>query len=458
MGTAQWAEAEQHEQEPSAWLVAHHALSRLARDRAAADAEEGRWLLAALRSATHVHLGFASFSEYIERSFGYKPRSTQEKLRVAEALEELPVLTEALEQGAVHWSAVRELTRVAVPENEEAWLAAAHSKSVRQLEELVAGKALGDDPSSPQRAAERRHVLRFEVAPETFALFREALTALRRGTDSALDDDAALLALARLALGGPRDEGRASYQIAVTVCAECGRGQQPASGELIPVGPEIVEMAHCDGQHLGCVAPQVANDSALAASPAPNNDDAHVGAEVHAQNDSVCIHTGADVPVPSRGAPVVARAKQDTPPALRRAVLARDHRRCRVPGCRNSAFLDVHHIALRSEGGPNRAENLIAMCGAHHRAAHRGQLVIEGTATTIHVRHADGSPYGRVVEPQLLEARAKVFSALCGLGFREGDVRVVLMRLQDEGELATATTEQWLRAALARLTRPRARP
>ena len=56
-------------------------------------------MLAALRSAAHVHLGFGSFSEYIERCFGYQPRSTQEKLRVAEALEELPSLAGALAEG-----------------------------------------------------------------------------------------------------------------------------------------------------------------------------------------------------------------------------------------------------------------------------------------------------------------------------------------------------------------------
>jgi len=459
MGTAIRAEVDREykrEQEMSAWMVAHHALSRLARERAAADAEEGRWLLAALRSATHLHLGFASFGEYIERSFGYKPRSTQEKLRVAEALEELPVLTQALDQGTIHWSAVRELTRVAVPENEREWLAVATGKTVRQLEELVAGKGLGDDPSSPSRASERRHVLRFEVAPETFALFREALTALRRSTGGALDDDAALLALARLALGGPRDEGRASYQIAVTVCAECGRGQLPASGELVPVGPEILELAYCDGQQLGCVAPRAANDGAPANAPTPSNG-AHVGVKVHVENDSVSIHADAGVPIPSPGAPVLARAKQTIAPALRRAVVARDHRRCRVPGCRNSVFLDVHHIDLRSEGGPNDAENLIMVCGAHHRAAHCGELLVDGPATAVRFRHADGSPYGRVVEPQALEARAKTFRALRGLGFREGDVRAVLAQLEGDGELAAATTEQWLRAALTRLTPPRSR-
>ena len=93
MGTAKWAEVDQEYeqgQHTSAWMLAHQALSRLAQERAVADAEEGRWLLAALRSAVHVHLGFGSFGEYVERSFGYKPRSTQEKLRVAEALEEHP--------------------------------------------------------------------------------------------------------------------------------------------------------------------------------------------------------------------------------------------------------------------------------------------------------------------------------------------------------------------------------
>src|SRR4051812_40524520 len=104
------------ENERISWQVAHEALSRLARARAAADAEEGCWLLAAQRAAVHVHLGYASFPEYVERLFGYKPRSSQEKLRVAEALEASPAPAQALSTGELSWSAVRELTRVAVNE------------------------------------------------------------------------------------------------------------------------------------------------------------------------------------------------------------------------------------------------------------------------------------------------------------------------------------------------------
>src|SRR6188768_2281129 len=134
------------------WVRAHEALSRLAKERAAADAVEGRCLLAALRSAAHMHLGFGSFGEYVERMFGYARRSTQEKLRVAEALEQLPAIAEALETGSLNWSCARELTRVAVAETEREWLEAARGKTVHQLETLVAGKAPGDTPSLPSQA------------------------------------------------------------------------------------------------------------------------------------------------------------------------------------------------------------------------------------------------------------------------------------------------------------------
>jgi hypothetical protein len=68
------------------WAQAHAALSRLSRQRAALDVEEGRWLLRAWRSAAHAHLGYGSFAQYVERLFGYEPRTTQEKLRAGRAL------------------------------------------------------------------------------------------------------------------------------------------------------------------------------------------------------------------------------------------------------------------------------------------------------------------------------------------------------------------------------------
>jgi hypothetical protein len=52
---------------------------------------------------------------------------------------------------------------------------------------------------------------------------------------------------------GPKHPGRSSYQIALTVCENCRRATQQGRGELIEIGPEILEMAECDGQHIGHV-------------------------------------------------------------------------------------------------------------------------------------------------------------------------------------------------------------
>jgi hypothetical protein len=448
-----------------AWQRAHHCLTRLARQHAALDAEEGRWLLAAFRAATHVHLGFASFAEYVERLFGYSRRSTQEKLRVAEALLQLPALSRALEEGVLSGSAVRELTRVATAETESEWLDFARGKSVRQLEPVIAGARPGDTPESVPPPGPRHHILRFEVAPETFALFREATRRLRAETDARLDDDAVLLSMARCVLGGSTDQGRSSYQVSLSVCPACGRGAQHASGELVAIGAEVIAMADCDGQHLGVVdAPANDRVEEAVAGRCGGDGDAHVSAGFNTDGDANA-HVDAH---PKAHAHANARAKQTIPPKLRRAVLLRDQCHCRVPGCRNSRFLDVHHIQPRSTGGRNEAGNLITLCGAHHRAIHRGDLSLEWTDTRLRFRHADGHPYGDVARPPIGaspppisltsgsgEVYVKVHSALRHLGFREVDVRPVL---DDLRQIATqvspaidTTAERLLREALVRL-------
>jgi hypothetical protein len=125
-----------------------------------------------------------------------------------------------------------------------------------------------------------------------------------------------------------------------------------------------------------------------------------------------------------------------------------------VPGCRNAQFLDVHHVELRSEGGGHDADNLTNLCGAHHRAAHRGELVVSGGVSAgIRFRHADGSDYGQSLEPNAVEMQAKAFAALRGLGFREGEVRRALAESCKLG-MPEMNIERVVRDALARLTPP----
>ena len=232
------------------WQQAHEALVELARSHAQLDFDEGRWLLAAERAGTAVRLGYGSFVEYVERLFGHAPRLTSDKLRVAAALEELPELARALRDGATTWSSLRELTRVATAETAEAWLAAARGRTVREVERLISGRRRGSLPSDPADESARRHVLRFEVSGEVLATFRDAVAKLQRDAGGALDDDAALLLMSRQVLGGPVDEGRASYQVELTLCESCQRARQRGRGELFDVPTEVGEMARCDAQHV----------------------------------------------------------------------------------------------------------------------------------------------------------------------------------------------------------------
>ncbi|MCA9677516.1 MAG: hypothetical protein KC464_21005, partial [Myxococcales bacterium] len=72
------------------WRRLDRALRGIAKRRAALDAEEARWLVAAQRIALHRRFGHATMAEYLERTLGYGPRAARERLRVATALQTLP--------------------------------------------------------------------------------------------------------------------------------------------------------------------------------------------------------------------------------------------------------------------------------------------------------------------------------------------------------------------------------
>ena len=145
---------------------------------------------------------------------------------------------------------------------------------------------------------------------------------------------------------------------------------------------------------------------------------------------------GAHVGV--HGAP--ARAKQSIPPARRRSVLRRDGGCCRVPGCRNATFVDVHHLRPRSEGGSDDVENLVTLCAAHHHAIHDGRLVCEVTPSTgLTFRHADGTPYGCAPVPTSADTRAKAFRALMQMGFRESEAKEAVGRVPKALEISLAS-------------------
>jgi hypothetical protein len=68
----------------------------------------------------------------------------------------------------------------------------------------------------------------------------------------------------------------------------------------------------------------------------------------------------------------VGRATRTIPPAIRRALAARDGG-CTHPGCgRPDRWCDAHHIVHWADGGPTSLDNLTLLCRRHHRMRHEG--------------------------------------------------------------------------------------
>lgn len=250
-------------------------------------------------------------------------------------------------------SAVRELSRVAIPETEADWVAAATGKTVRQIEEMVSGRRPGDGPTDAADPGLRRHVLRLEISADALAAFREARRHLEIEVGHLLEDDEMMRTLAHRALDVGRQPGRAAYQVAITVCPECRRGTRDGAGRTLAVETHHVEAARCDAQHV------------------------FVG-----------------------GAPREPRAQAATktiPSGTRRLVWRRAHGRCQVPGCRAAKGLEIHHLVPRSEGGDHDPTRLLLLCSGHHIRAHKGRLRIDGIAPDRLVfTHANGARYGEL--------------------------------------------------------------
>src|SRR5689334_15199972 len=103
-------------QQAAEWERVDRKLRGIAGRRAALDAEEAGLLRYAEELKLWRAYGFGSLLEYMERVMGYAPHTATERLRVARAIVELPLIGEALGCGELAHSAVRELSRVAVPE------------------------------------------------------------------------------------------------------------------------------------------------------------------------------------------------------------------------------------------------------------------------------------------------------------------------------------------------------
>ena len=171
------------------------------------------------------------------------------------------------------------------------------------------------------------------------------------------------------------DQERSPYQIALRVCERCSHAEAMAGPEAVTIEPAALDATKCDAQLVG------------------------------------------------KG-----RATRTIPPRVRREVLLRHGKRCAVPGCRNAAFLHLHHTVPRAEGGTHDPDLIVPVCSAHHARVHDGRLVIRGCHSSGFVfEHADGTAYGSV---SASPAKAALFQTahgfLTAMGYRATEAQRLL--------------------------------
>jgi len=110
--------------------------------------------------------GFRSAAEWYAHRVGTDRATAREKVRVARALHELPLLSARFRQGGLTYSHVRALTRVATPRDEDEILEAVEGMSVAQVERFVRGWRADSSEEMLERDQARHEARGLSIVPE----------------------------------------------------------------------------------------------------------------------------------------------------------------------------------------------------------------------------------------------------------------------------------------------------
>jgi hypothetical protein len=104
----------------------------------------------------------------------------------------------------------------------------------------------------------------------------------------------------------------------------------------------------------------------------------------------------------------VSSRKRTIPAAVRAALLARDDRRCVVPGCGARWSLEIDHWRVAfADDGPTELDNLALLCRSHHRQkTYRGFRLEGGPGAWAWLSPAQGTDSPATPHPQVPDGTA----------------------------------------------------
>jgi hypothetical protein len=311
--------------------------------------------------------GMASTVQWLAWRCSIAPGTAREQVRVARALEELPLVRESFARGELSYSKVRALTRLEGVVREEELLELARYATAAQLERMVAGYR-GVTRAEAECAIESRYLsldqnddgtwtVRGRLPAEDGALLARALEAAREEMAQAVAPVDDVSAEARVTIPRSEQDADALVVLADTLLASGPRERTAGDRYQVVVHVDVASLAGSDGDAPRCDL----HDAPIARETARR----------------LCCDAGI-VPIRERGGAAlsVGRKSRAIPPSIRRALEARDGG-CQFPGCTCKRWLDAHHIEHWARGGQTDLANLVQLCRRHHRLVHEGSWVVE---------------------------------------------------------------------------------
>ena len=337
--------------------------------------------------------GHKDCAAWLEAHTGMSRVTARERVRTARKLTGLPQISETMARGELSYSKVRALVRVATPENESELLPMARECNARELEREVA-RFRELEAWSGMEADQRRHQrrrLRIRAAPDGMVRVEGRLPAelgalLMKVVDAAGD------ALFQSDTEWSPEEGnwglttetvnpdqRRADALRLVLDRAMAAGFQGVAGDSAE-SPE----AGSSKEGCGCIPP----------SPSAER----YTVMVHLRQDPDRAELDPDLPISLRVARRlscdasvvrivhgprsevldVGRRTRVVPPAIRRALWARDGG-CRFPGC-GARYVSAHHVLHWADGGRTALDNLVLLCPAHHRGVQEGGFSVRMTS------------------------------------------------------------------------------
>ena len=339
-------------------------------------AATARWL--ELAWEIHEEGSSDDLAGFLAYRCGITRREASEYLRVAEALEGLPVIRAAFSRGELTFTKVRALTRVATASCEAGLLELAAALTASQLE-----RALRVFRRVAVAEARETHELEYVDYhfEEDGSLYLRARLAAEDGTPAREGVGRCAGAGGRAAAPGAsrcrkrRGDERRSHERRVrrtrpgAAAFFFGRGAARAGRGVAHRVRHAARRAHQSGRPCRRCGARVRRARPPGARGRPG----------HCSRDGAPVGCDAELvaQIERDGLPVSAGRRR---PCRRRSAAlleARDEHTCCFPGCERRRHLQAHHRRHWAHGGETSLDNLVLLCFHHHRLVHEGGYTIE---------------------------------------------------------------------------------